>query len=76
MSELEWLQIFAHNLTYHLQSSGISQTELARRTGLEQGSISRYASARQMPGIKAIINIANALGCSTDDLIDFGSMIY
>lgn len=76
MSEMEWLKIFANNLVYYLQENGMSQSELARMSGLEQGSISRYASAQQMPGVKAIINIANALGVSTDDLIDFGSMIY
>ena len=76
MSEMEWLTIFAKNLMYHLQMHGISQSELARRAGLEQGSISRYTSASQMPGIKAIINIANALGISIDELIDFGSIIY
>lgn len=76
MSEMEWLQIFAQNLLYHMQSRGMSQRDLAERTDLTQASISRYASAQQMPGIKAVVNMANALGCSTDDLIDFGSMIY
>lgn len=76
MSEMEWLKIFADNLVYHLQTTGMSQSELARAAGLEQGSISRYASARQMPGIKALINIANVLGITMDELMDFGSMIY
>lgn len=76
MSEMEWLQIFANNLAYHLQTIGMSQSEFAKAAGLEQGSISRYVSARQMPGIKAIINIANVLGISIDELIDFGSTIY
>lgn len=76
MSEMEWLRIFGNNLAYHLQTIGMSQSEFARAAGLEQGSISRYINASQMPGIKAIINIANALGISIDELIDFGSMIY
>lgn len=76
MSEMEWLQIFANNLAYHLQATGMSQSEFAKMAGLEQGSISRYVSARQMPGIKAIINIANTLGITIDELIDFGSTIY
>lgn len=76
MSEMEWLKIFANNLQYHLQQTGLSQAELANRTGLTQASISRYAAALQMPGIMAIINIANVLGITTDELIDFGSMIY
>ena len=76
MSEMEWLRIFAGNLAYYLEMHGISQNELARRAGLEQGSISRYANASQMPGIKAVVNIAHALGVSVDELINFDSMIY
>jgi transcriptional regulator with XRE-family HTH domain len=76
MSEMEWLRIFASNLTYYLEMHGISQSELARRSGLDQASISRYSNATQMPGIKAIVNIANALGVSVDELINFDDMIY
>lgn len=75
MSEMEWLNIFANNLVYYMESHGISQSELAKMAGLEQGSISRYASARQMPGIKALINMANVFGVSLDEFMDFGSMI-
>ena len=76
MTEMEWLRIFANNLIYYLQMHGISQSELARRAGLEQGSICRYVNAAQMPGIKAIVNIAHALGVSVDELINFDEMIY
>lgn len=76
MSEMEWLRIFGNNLAYHLQNIGMSQSEFARMACLEQGSISRYINAQQMPGIKALINIAHALGISLDELIDFGSTIY
>lgn len=75
MSEMEWLRIFANNLVYFMEAHGISQSELAKRAGLEQGSISRYIGARQMPGIKALINLANVFGVSLDELMDFGSMI-
>lgn len=76
MSEMEWLRIFANNLIYYLEMHGISQSELARRSGLDQASINRYANASQMPGIKAVVNIANALGVSVDELINFDSMVY
>lgn len=76
MSEMEWLRIFGNNLQYLLEQAGMSQRMLAVKTGLEQGSISRYVRAEQMPGIKAIINIANALGLTVDELIDFGYMIH
>lgn len=76
MSEMEWLRIFANNLKFYLERSGFSQIELARRAGLEQGSICRYVNALQMPGVKAIINIASVLGVTVDELINFDSMIY
>ena len=76
MSEMEWLRIFGNNLQYLLEQAGMSQRMLAVKTGLEQGSISRYVRAEQMPGIKAIINIANVLGLTVDELIDFGYMIH
>lgn len=76
MTELEWMRIFGNNLVYHLQSAGMTQEELARATGLTQASISRYASGIQLPGVRAIVNIANALGITTDELIDFGDIIH
>ena len=75
MSESYWMQTFGNNLNYFMEQANMTQEELARATGLTQASISRYASGRQMPGVRAIINIANALGVTTDELIDFGDMI-
>lgn len=75
MSEMQWLKIFADNLVYLLAQRRMSQNELARLTGIDQGSISRYASARQLPGPRAIVNIAAVLGLTCDDLINFDDMI-
>lgn len=75
MSETEWLDIFGDNLRDVMESAEITQRELADRTGLSEGTISRYINKQSMPGVKAIINIAYVLDCSMDDLIDFGSMI-
>ena len=75
MSEMAWLRTFANNLVYLMQGAGMTQEHLARATGLTQATISRYISCTQMPGIRAIINIARALGITVDELIDFGYMI-
>lgn len=75
MSEMQWLKIFADNLVYLLEQNRMSQNELARLTGIDQGSISRYASARQLPGPRAIVNIALALGLTVDELVNFDDMI-
>lgn len=75
MSEVEWLDIFGDNLREMLEDYRMSQKELADLTGLSEGTISNYINKRQMPGIKAIINISEALNMSIDDLIFFGETI-
>ena len=75
MTEAEWLNIFSDNLIYMLNEYGYSQEELAYETNLSQGTISKYINKKQMPSLKAIINIAYALDCSIDELTDFGEKI-
>jgi transcriptional regulator with XRE-family HTH domain len=75
MTESEWLNIFSNNLADMLSEAGMTQRDLADETGLSEGTISYYINGRKMPGIKAIINIAYALNCSVDELIDFDSII-
>lgn len=74
MTEIKWLEMFSDNLYSLLLESNMSQRELADLSGLSEATISNYLNSRQMPGVKAIINIANALECSTDDLIYFEYM--
>ena len=75
MAEAEWLDIFSNNLMDTLNEQGYSQEELAYETNLSQSTISKYINKKQMPSLKAIINIAYALDCSIDELIDFGEKI-
>ena len=75
MTELEWMDIFSTNLQEMLEDARCSQEELAEDTGLTQATISRYINKKQLPGLKAIINISYALGCDLYDLIDFGDKI-
>lgn len=75
MSECEWLDIFSENLTDIMDSERMTQRDLAELTGLSQSTISKYITKQQMPGVKALVNIAYALDCSLDDLMDFGSRI-
>jgi transcriptional regulator with XRE-family HTH domain len=75
MSEVEWLNIFGDNLREILEDYRITQRELADMAGLSEATISKYICKTQMPGIKAIINISEALNMSIDDLIFFGETI-
>lgn len=44
------------------RTSGLSQAELARRTGLDRSVLSSYAHARRQPSVGALARIAAAAG--------------
>ena len=75
MSELEWLEIFGGNLKEIIEGSGYPRIEVADETGLSQTTISRYINGKQMPSVKAIVNLAYILNCDIRELMDFGDMI-
>ena len=75
MSEVEWLDIFGDNLVDMLKSANMTQRELADAAGISESNISSYIHKQKIPKLKAIINIAYALDCSIDELIDFGDRI-
>lgn len=75
MSEVEWLNIFADNLLHLMVDRRMSQYELADMTGLSQATISKYIRKQQMPGVKALINLAYVLNCSLDELMDYGCKV-
>ena len=51
-----------------LQSKGMSQKEIAEKTNLTEGAISHYLKGDRVPRGAILLNIANALGTSTDYL--------
>lgn len=69
------MDVFANNLDEMMRDANISQKELSDATGLSETTISRYLNKRQLPGVKAILNISYELDCDLYDLIDFGSRI-
>lgn len=75
MSEFEWMQHFSKKLRELLDYTNMTQTDLAIESGLSTAVISRYINCVTMPKASAIVNLAYALNCSVDELIDFGSKI-
>lgn len=75
MTEQEWLSIFSDNLVDILDDAKITQQDLSEMTGLSRTTISRYINKKQLPGPKAIINIAEALDCDYEELLWFGDII-
>lgn len=76
MSEVEWLKKFGKTLSDMLKDARMTQRELADATGLSESAISNYVNGKQIPTVRAIINICYELGCNIDDLIDFGERVY
>lgn len=50
-------------------AAGISQDELARKSLVSRVSIARYESGKREPKLSIAVKLADALGCSVDELI-------
>ena len=48
---------------------GISQAELGRRVGVTQGAVMKWETGRSYPSLDKAVQIAEALNCRIDDLI-------
>ena len=75
MNELEWMRCFSKKLRELLEYTNMTQMDLAIESGLSTSMISRYINCITMPRASAIVNLAHALNCSVDELVDFGSKI-
>ena len=75
MGQQEWLNIFGDNLASILEEERMSQRELARLTGLNESTISRYINKLQMPTVRAIINISFTLDWPFEDMLNYGAML-
>lgn len=75
MTEGQWIDEFAENLSCKLSEYGCTQREFAEDCGLAESTISRYLRGQAVPTIFALINMSHVLGCSIDELADFGAKI-
>lgn len=71
MTQTEWKEIFADNLTSILEEKGMTQSQLAKDADLSISRISDYVNKRAVPTVFAIINMAYALDMDVGELIDF-----
>jgi transcriptional regulator with XRE-family HTH domain len=51
------------------EAAGLSQTELARRAGIDQGGLSKIEKGRNLT-LETLRDLARALGCSVVDLLE------
>ena len=75
MTEKQWRKKFADVVINKMSNISISAKELSDRTGVSQASMSRYLNCQRTPTIITIANIANVLGSSIDELINFGEIV-
>lgn len=52
-----------------MEGRHLTQKELANLSGITEASMSKYLSGERTPRIDVIVNLANALGVTTDELI-------
>lgn len=76
ISRDEWKRRFADRLTNILKERNMSQSELAKASGLSRSRINEYISMRSVPSIFASINIADALDISVEELIGCDSLVH
>ena len=60
---------FEERLKKMMIQQGLTQKELASRSGITEASMSKYLSGERTPRIDVIVNLANALVITTDELL-------
>ena len=60
----------AERLKRLLESQGMSQKELAEKAGITESAVSHYLKGDRIPRGAILLNIAKALGVSTDYLLN------
>jgi transcriptional regulator with XRE-family HTH domain len=61
---------FASRLKLLIKTRGISQRELARKSGLGHADINQYVNGRKLPSIPSLLKIAQALEVLPGTMID------
>lgn len=51
------------------EAAGLTQQQLAEKVGVQQRDISRWEHCHREPGVLIVKKMAQALGCSMDDLV-------
>ena len=72
MTEQEWRRRFSIKLSILIRKSNITRRELADKANICESSLSFYLSCKKTPNFRSVINLAYALGCTIEELIDFG----
>ena len=75
ISEVEFICIFADNLSDIMDVVGISQRQLAKKAHITEAALSRYLNKQRMPNMRTFMNLCYALQCEYSDLLPTYSMV-
>ncbi len=62
------MSVFTERFANLIKEKGFTQKQVAQRTNLTESAISRYIKGDRVPRGAILLNIANALGTTTDYL--------
>lgn len=62
-------KVFPSRLKEQRASEGLTQEQLAKKTGMGQDWISHLEAGRRMPSIEVFVKLANALNANADWLL-------
>ena len=76
MTEIEWRKKFKDRLSFMMRRANLTRQDLIEKSDISESALSYYLSGQKTPGIKTTIALAYALGCSIEDLVDYGEKIW
>ena len=75
MTTNEWRHVFATRLKNKISEKGMTQTELAMKSGVNRATINHYLLEQRTAKIDVILNMVKVLGCSVDELVYVSEMV-
>lgn len=61
--------MFKDNLLFFRKKAGLTQEELATKCGIRQQMVFAYEIGTKTPALTVLVSLANALGCTVNDLV-------
>lgn len=61
--------MFTEIFVDYLQNCGKTAYQIAKETGISQGTMNEYKNGKKFPTMQGLVKIANALNCSVDYLL-------
>lgn len=75
MTETELLNNISLSLRTSMRNKNITQTDLAKKTGIRRQLINYYVNGKTIPSLKNLLNMFYVLDLSVDDVIEMFDII-